>query len=177
MRFLPARLLAICLAFFAAGPAWAQYGEAEVKAAFIFNIARYAEWPDEALPAGTSFGFCLLGEAAAGSPLHEALKQLSAKTIRGRALEVRAGPRYDPLKPCHVAVVFPDAADRRQVLLDAGHTLTVADGQDFVEQGGALGLVMVERRVQFEANPEAARRAGIYLPAQLLKLARRVKGT
>jgi hypothetical protein len=38
-----------------------------------------------------------------------------------------------------------------------------------------IGLLLLDRRVQFEANAGAARRAGIRLPAQLLKLARRVQ--
>lgn len=177
MRRLPTLLLALCLTFVGGTlPARAQHSEADVKAAFIFNIARYAEWPDNALPEGGVLRICLLGDAAAGSPLHDALTLLGGRTIRGRLLEVRAGPRFDPLKPCHVTVMFPGAAERRRVLFDERHTLTIADGEDFIEQGGALGIVTVERRLQFEANLEAARRAGIYLPAQLLKLARRVKG-
>jgi hypothetical protein len=44
----------------------------------------------------------------------------------------------------------------------------------FVERGGMIGLVMSNRRVQFEVNAEAAERAGLMLGSQLMRLARAV---
>lgn len=168
------RVCGFLLLLLTAPLAFAQYSEAEVKAAFIFNIAKYAEWTAAALPAGAVLRICVLG--AEGGPLEVALRQHQGKQIRGHPVEVRAGLRFGAMKPCPVTVVTHGAAERLRVLNDERDTLTVSDEEGFIEQGGMIGLVMTNNRVAFEANLDAAQRGGVQLPAQLLKLARRVKG-
>lgn len=163
------RRLLVPLALLPAVPALAQYAEAEVKAAFVYNLAKYAEWPEQA-HAGGVLRICVLGEP---SPLAEALARLEGKPVRGLRIEVRQGMKIAALRPCHVAVVA-DAEQLRPLEAETA-TLSVGEGGGFVDAGGMIGLLLVDKRVQFEANAGAARRAGIRLPAQLLKLARRVK--
>ncbi len=39
-----------------------EFGEHEVKAAFIFNIAKFVEWPDKShAVSGTALNLCVLG--------------------------------------------------------------------------------------------------------------------
>jgi len=54
--------------------------------------------------------------------------------------------------------------------------LTVSDADSAVERGAIIGLKMEERRVRFEINMIAARRAGLKLSSQLLKVAVRLIG-
>jgi YfiR/HmsC-like len=153
--------------------AFAQYAEAEVKAAFVFNVAKFAEWPPEILPPGAPLRLCVLGTPDA---LGAALLALEGKTVQGRTLEVRAGAALAPLRPCHLLVLTPDVPEARRVLAGEQGTLTLGDGDGFTEAGGIIGITVAERRVRFDVNLEAARRGGIRLSAQLLRLARQVKG-
>lgn len=173
MRLLPGLLLSCTLA--QAPVAFAQHSDAEVKAAFIFNVAKFVEWSPETLPTGAPIRFCVLGGES--SQLTHALVSLNGKVLRGRNLEVRNGPRFDPLKPCHITVLMPDAGEQKRLLQEERNTLTVADSENFVENGGMVGLSVVNNRVAFDANLASAKRGGIELPAQLLKLARKVKGS
>ena len=55
--------------------------------------------------------------------------------------------------------------------------LTVGDSEGFCEAGGVINLVRKERHVQFQINSDAARRAGLKISSQLLKLATIVRDT
>lgn len=156
--------------------AFAQYAEAEVKAAFVFNAAKFAEWPVEHLPAGEPLRLCVLGMPGGPGTFGAALRALEGKTLQGHTLEVRAGPTLAPLRPCHLLVLMPDAPDARWVLAGEQGTLTFGDSDGFIDAGVIIGITVVERRVRFDVNLEAARRGGIGLSAQLLRLARQVKG-
>jgi hypothetical protein len=52
--------------------------------------------------------------------------------------------------------------------------LTVGDMNGFLESGGVINLIMENNKVHFEINISAAKRAGIAIRSQLLKLAKRV---
>jgi hypothetical protein len=80
------------------------------------------------------------------------------------------------LGACHLLVLMADAPEPRRVLAEAQGTLTLGEGDGFVDAGGMIGILVVERRVRFDVNLEAARRGGIGLSAQLLRLARQVRG-
>jgi hypothetical protein len=163
-------------ALLAAPAAFAQYAEAEVKAAFVFNAAKFAEWPAERLPAGAPLRLCVLGTPGGPGTFGAALLALEGKTVQGRTLEVRAGALLPQLQPCHLLVMMPDAPAPRQVLAEALGTVTFGDSDGFIDAGGIIGITVAERRVRFDVNLEAARRGGIHLSAQLLRLARQVKG-
>ena len=54
--------------------------------------------------------------------------------------------------------------------------LTVSDGESAAERGAIIGLTLDENRVRFEVNLVAARKAGLKLSSQLLKVAVRLIG-
>lgn len=176
MRFAADCLRAVLLAAVvcAGGNARGQFAESEVKAAFIFNVAKYAEWSEQALPAGAALRVCFLDADGHGGELADALARHRGKPIRSHALEVVAGRNIAALHPCHIVVLAPRAAERERILSEGRDMLTLSDSDDFIGEGGIIGLVVADQRVGFEANLASARRAGIRLPAQLLKLARRV---
>jgi hypothetical protein len=172
MRRLLAQLLIALLPLLAVPAARAQFGEAEVKAAFVYNVAKFAEWPVP-LPPGAPLRLCVLGGPSA---FGTALAALEGKAVQGRALEVRAGTSLPALRPCHLLVLMADVAAQRRVPMEEQGTLTLGDSEGFVDAGGMMEVTIAAGHVQFEVNLEAVRRGGIRLPAQLLKLARRVKG-
>ena len=88
---------------------------------------------------------------------------------------LRVTPKLSDLPACHVLSIH--VAERAGVAtmlkVVAGRPiLTVSDIEGFVDVGGTLGLVMVDGRIRFDANRDAARIQGLQLRAQLLSLAR-----
>ena len=149
--------------------------EFALKAAFIYNFAKFTEWP-AAPGAGTRDPIVLC--AHAGEPFDAALASIDGKSVQGRTLRVRRGLRPLEIKSCHV--VFIAASEERRIpeLLRAAAklpVLTIGDSDGFAEGGGMIGLINADNRVQFEINNEAARRANLKIGSQLLRLARLVK--
>lgn len=169
MRLAFIRLLLVLLPLLAAPAAFAQYSEAEVKAAFVFNVAKFAEWPAEVLPAGAPLRVCVLGKPGDFSG---ALATLDGRQVQGRTLAVSSGAAS---RPCHMLVLIGDASDPNRATVAETGTLTIAESLAFVDSGGMLGMGIVDNRVRFSVNVQAVRRAGIRLPAQFLRLATLVR--
>lgn len=177
VRILP-RVAALLLALAGALPAFAQgLSEAQVKAGMLFNFAKFVEWPESAFAAKDApFVLCLAGRENIGA----ALTALEGRAVQGRELRLRRGVTVDEIGACHM-LFLPDSEDRRLALFvrAAGNApvLLVSDIDGFTEAGGAITLVTVDSRVQFDVNLGAATRGGIRPPSQLLRLARTVTGT
>jgi hypothetical protein len=139
-----------------------------LKTAFVFNFARYTTWPPPS-PDGP-FYLCILGEDDFGT----AAQYLDGQHLRQRNIDVRFREVGDDLGGCQLVYVTQPLAGELDTLLPRLHAermLTVSDIPDFAARGGILGLKIVENRIRFEANPLAAKRAGLRLSAQLLRLA------
>lgn len=149
--------------------------EVELKAAYLFNFAKFAEWPAGILTPASPLTICAVGKDGLG----DSLQQLEAKTVQGRAVKVRRGVKAEDLKGCQLAF-FPAAENRPGGEVwraaEALSVLTIGDGDGFVEVGGMIGLVKRDNRITFDINADSAQRAGIRLSSQVLKLARSVKG-
>lgn len=139
-----------------------------LKTAFVFNFARYTTWPPPS-PDGP-FNLCILGEDDFGT----AAQYLDGQHLQARNIDVRFHKVGDDLGGCQLVYVTQPLAGQLDSLLPRLHAermLTVSDIPDFAARGGILGLKIVDNRIRFEANPIAAKRAGLRLSAQLLRLA------
>lgn len=149
--------------------------EIQVKAGYLYNFARYIEWPVEAFPgANAPFVLCVAGR----DPFGQALQAIDGKPVQGRPLQVRRGVAVENLQGCHLAF-FSDSEERRAVQAlrwTGGALLTVSDIDGFIDVGGGIGLVYSDERIQFEVNLPVLQRAGLKASSQLLKLARHVVG-
>ncbi len=148
--------------------------DAVVKAGFVYNFAKFAEWPAGAL-SDSQVTLCLVG----GDPMAAVSNLLEGKPLHGRTLTVRRNVRGDEIKGCGI-VYLTDIDERRQNdalrVLRNLPVLTIGDAEGFAEAGGMIGLVASDDRIQFEVNIDVSQRAGLKIHSQLLKLARSVKG-
>lgn len=143
--------------------------EDNVKAGLILNFAKYAEWPS-AVMAGDNLRICALGN----QPLSGKLAQIHGRQVQGREIQVRASARLDELRDCHVLYVPAGEQQRLDTMLrtlSQAPVLTVSDIDGFAQAGGIIGLKLRAGRVRFDINLAVARKAGLALSSQLLKLA------
>lgn len=154
----------------------AQASEAELKAAWLYNFAQHVEWPASAFKDDRApVVVCILG----AHPVEEALaKVVRGKAAQGRPVEVRRAAQPADLKGAHVAFI-PDAEKERfdqAVAAARGQALLlVGESEGCARRGAALNFYLDDSRVRFEANVEAASRAGLTVSSKLLKFARLVK--
>lgn len=167
--------LALALAFGLGGlaPARAQprvANEAELKAAFVYRIALFVEWPAESLPAGVPFQICSSGADPAWAA---AFATLEGKKVQGRPVAtVRALAGGDEPRGCHV--LFIPERDGRKPPSGTPGLLTIGEGEAFIAAGGMVGFVRQGAQLRFDIHREAATRAQLRLPTELLKVARNV---
>jgi hypothetical protein len=173
-----AGLLALSLGVTPAG-AGAQQAEA-VRAAFVLNFLKFAEWPAAAGPDSSSaLVIAALGEDSQSAAL---LAGLDGKEIQGRRIQVRVFRDAEQWRlggaGCQAMFISPSASGAWLELRTeiAGRpVLTICEAPGFCEQGGMLNLFEEDNRIRFEANPAAADRAGLKLRSTLLTLATIVK--
>lgn len=150
-------------------------GEREIKAAYLFNFARFAEWPAAAFVSPTApLRLCSLGAGR----FDAALQQLDGKAIRDRALSVRTDVGLDAVADCQLVYVGEADAVRLpavRAIADRSAILIVGEGDAAMERGAMIVFRPVERRLGFAVDLAAVRRVGVKLPAQLLALALEVR--
>ena len=149
--------------------------EHQVKAAFLYNFARYVEWPAEAFPPGAPLKVCVVGTDPFGSALEDAFRD---QVVHGRPVRISRGTTLAAVGRCHVLFLSTSEQRRWQELIEAlagVPTLTVADGPPLARQGGMVNFVIEAKRVRFEINRGAAEQAGLRISSKLLALARIVE--
>jgi hypothetical protein len=167
-------LAGLCLAL-APAPLAAQKApsEYEVKAAFLYNFARFVEWPPEAAGGDDRpFVVAVLGDDPFGDALD---RTLAGKTVASRPISVRRVS--SPEEAQRANIVFVCSSEKTNVthvlrVLGGGRVLTVGEMSGFAEQGGMIGFRTEDRRIRFDINADQAHRAGLRISSQLLKLAR-----
>jgi hypothetical protein len=146
--------------------------EYPVKAAFLFQFARFVEWPEDAAESGSPFEICVVGGDPFGAALERAIE---GKRVNGRALAVKRFRGLEELRPCPILFVGPEERRLWPAVLDrvgATPTLTVGEGREFVEAGGVIGFLVEDNRVRFAVNVGAAGRSHLRLSSRLLAVAR-----
>jgi hypothetical protein len=147
-----------------------QLTENQIKAAYLYNFAKFVEWPASALPTGAPLVIGIMGKG----PVGEAQSALSGRSAKGHRVQVRQVARAEEAGGCQILFIAGSERHRiKEILraLPAGGILTVSDIRNFCSQGGMIGLSPQGDKVQFEINLGSAERAGLKLSSQMLKLA------
>ncbi|MBT3012427.1 MAG: YfiR family protein [Candidatus Thiodiazotropha sp. (ex Lucina aurantia)] len=164
-------LLALGCINFAAFAEQQQGEENLLKAAFIFNFAKFARWPDgkwsEDKP---SLKICSIGY----DELANTLSRLNGKTLREHPVQIMQKQETDQLDVCHVLYLANSLkyeAIEITDLLQVKPILTVSEIPGFAESGGMIELYQRDGRIRFKVNLDITREAGLDLSSRLLKLA------
>lgn len=149
-------------------------GEYEVKAAFLYNFAKFIEWPAGSFADDRSpLTICVLGDA----PFGKGFDAIRSKTISNRSVSIRKIADGAAAGGCHLLFISASEQDHLDALLGSlgAHSIvTVSDITKFAPAGGMIAFVTVENKIRFEINIRSAKRAGITIGSQLLKLAKTV---
>ncbi len=142
-----------------------------IKAAILYNFAKFTRWPAAAFAsADAPLELCVIGV----DPFREALATIDGKRVGSRNLRTRLIADTAMIGACHVLFVSASERARLAEVLAAANgaaVLTVADIPDFTHAGGIIALNVVEDRTRFDVNRLAADQAGLALSAKLLRLA------
>lgn len=150
--------------------------EYPVKAAFLFNFAKFVEWPSDAFQGPEDpIGICVLGQNPFGSALEDVVRN---KIVANRAFLVREIANSQQASKCHIVFVTASERKRFRSLLEelkGRSILTVGETDDFISNGGVINFKLKDARVRIEIDAGAAERAKLHISSKLLSLAEIVK--
>lgn len=168
-----ALLLAATLCIGARLVAQTPAGEAQIKAAFVFNFFKFVDWPADTFHSPQDpFVIAIIGDGETEDATERFLldKQLGARPIVVRRI------KWDQsLAGVHAVFVADVDGKRLRRVLDAAQAasvLTIGESDQFASHGGVIGLLVDDRRVRFDIDTDAAQAAGLRVSSKLLALTR-----
>lgn len=153
----------------------------KVKAAFLYNFAKFIRWPDDAgADSDDRFVMGVLGDNGFARVLAQTVKtrKVHGRPVATRRLNWHSGMNPAVLRRCQVLYIGSSQRGRLGDLLAAlkGHSvLIVSDIPGIARKGGMIGFVLDRGRIAFEVNTGNLEGAGLKVSSQLLKLARTVE--
>ncbi len=147
--------------------------EHQVKIAFLYNFARFVEWPRSTFARPDAP--VVLGILGNDAFYAEIESMLEGKIVDLHPLVIR---RFRSVEQAHGSqILFIGGSPRTDLarvldLLGRLPVLTVGDADQFATQGGMIGFRMEDNKVRFEINVDAAERSGLKLSSKLLSVAR-----
>jgi hypothetical protein len=150
--------------------------EYQVKAAYMYNFAKFVDWPTMAFDSPAQpIVFCVLGQTPLSGPLEQAL---AGKVVDRRPLIFRQLTDSKQAAKCQVLFIgSPDKQPLRQILeeVKSFNLLTVGEVEGFTSQGGVIRFVLDAGRVRLEFNLDAADDAKLRISSKLLSLGKTIR--
>ena len=154
--------------------------EHRVKAAFLYNFIKFVDWPEEKVADNndtTVLG--IIGKHSFG----DAFEAVKGEKVKNRNIIVKYFTGFeqtrdkDALKKCHLLFICSSEKQHLKEILkiaESGNVLTVGDMDGSLTSGKVIEFVMEEKKVRFQINITAAKRAKLQIRSQLLRLAKKV---
>lgn len=143
-----------------------------VKAAFIFNFAKYVTWPQESFSDSSSpLSICVISP----DPFGTSLDELKHKSISGHPVDVKRVTPQSGEYDCHVVFSATENVHEMDELFastNAKPILTIGDAVGFAQRGGMINFYKEGERIRFEINVSAIKKSGLEINARLLQVAK-----
>ena len=141
--------------------------------AFLYNFMKLSEWP--AGVADIELTLCIIQ----ASDYTIDLDSLADKEIQGHSLKIKHLAQGDSAQDCQLLFITEEEKPIRvrEWLKNIANkpVLTVSGTDEFLDNGGMIGLVNDGNHLQFEVNLKRVEQVGIKLSSQMLQIARAVR--
>jgi hypothetical protein len=147
-------------------------GEYELKAAMLYNLTNFVDWPVTVSPGARKVIFlCVIGRDPFGD-------SLTSTDVNGpgsvRFVSIRHIQSDKEFAGCHV--LYIGSSERKAALqifssVKSSSVLTVGEMTQFAERGGMVQFSLEEQRIRFDINLDAVSRSRLKMSSKLLALA------
>jgi hypothetical protein len=162
-----------------ASPLMAQESEADIlnreyriKAAYLYQVGRYIEWPPAAFATPTSpFVIGVFADTAITADL---LQIAQSKKIQDRPIEIRSCTASSNFVDFHI--LFLPATLDPKIQVDVirktvgKNVLLIGEGAIFSEGGGCISFVIEENKIRLYIARKVIERQGLTVSAKLLQV-------
>lgn len=175
-QFIVVVALTLVLCCTVAGHTGGKPSEYQLKAAYLYNFAKFIRWPDSAFSdQNTPLVIGVLGE----NPFEGKLAPLTLRSVRNRPIKIRYFKTLKDVQTCHLLYISSSGATETKSVINGLGTrpiITVGDSKKFAVHGGGIQFVTNRGRLRFIINLKAAKNSRVKIEAQLLSLALEVLG-
>jgi len=170
-RTFPALFFAVLAVFlFAELVESAPASEYQIKAAFLFNFAKFVEWPPNVFPdANTPFVIGVLGQDPFGSYLEDTVQ---GERVNSRPLVVQRYRNTAEIKNCQVLFISDSESERLDQIVDhlKHRRILIVTDVDGGNGGVIIRFVKEGNRIRFKIDAQAAKAANLTISSKLLRL-------
>ena len=149
-----------------------KFPEATIKAAYIYNLVNFVEWPiDDML-----LNICIYGNT---KYYESAFSSMSALSKTGKVLKIKYMD-VDILMDkeiCQVVFISHVAVNSTQKILSQvkdSPSLTIGESDKFLEKGGMINFIHKANKIRFEINIKAYEKAELRISSKVLRIADRL---
>jgi hypothetical protein len=151
--------------------AHAEVQEYELKAAFVYNVALFTDWPaDTFADKEEPFIFCVAG----ADPFGSALDSMLSKSLKQRKIFVSRMGKNTDFSRCHILFIPAAETARTELILKDiknSSILTVSEDNSTFKKGSMLNLSIIENKLHFQVNMDVVTAAKLSISSKLLRLA------
>ena len=150
--------------------------QSELEAVYLYNFAKFVNWPPEAAPQSAPISICTLGN----DDFNGALDGITSnESLQGHKIAIRHLSSINDAGTCHI--LFIAASEEGKLTRDLTAVkvkpiLTVSSMPAFLERGGMIQFIIKDKRVRFAVNLAPATEAHLTVSSELLKVAVAVRG-
>jgi hypothetical protein len=148
--------------------------EQALTVAFLYNFLKFTEWPAGSI--SKEITLCVSDDSIFG----DELDAIAGRSAQNKSIRIKRIELGENAKGCQLLFLPREEKPVRiqEWLKNMGNTpvLMVSNSDEFLDMGGMIVLIDDGNRLQFEVNLERVRPTGLKLSAQLLKIARDVRG-
>jgi YfiR/HmsC-like len=148
--------------------------ESEIKASYLYNFARFTEWPGNAANPDLPITLCFLGRDTFSPSI---LNGFGKKSVGTHPLKVVVVTDIRPTQSCQIIYIGSSEDERAAAIIDGARqakAMTVGETVKFREAGGMVRLYKESGSVRFEVNVDELDRSSLKLSSKVLGIARLV---
>lgn len=150
--------------------------EYKIKAAYLYNLSKFIEWPEEkGQEAETAFTICVYGR----NPFADSLEKLREHKVKGRSIVIHYVAENQSIDGCKLVFLSRENTGPVPKALtgNGGNApiLSVSDDKNFLANGGLISLVTENDNVVLDINLTRAKQIGFNISANLLEIAHKVQ--
>jgi len=148
----------------------------KIQAVFVLNFMIYTKWKTDL---ADGLNLCLIGDVS----FSDASDMINGRTVNGRLLNVKKikgilKVSLSAVQDCHaifIANSYPKQdLDDLLKSLSKKSILTISERKSFIDDGGMINLIVVNKKQKFEINKSSADVAGISFSSKLLQLSHKL---
>jgi len=150
--------------------------ECQVKAAFLYNFAKFIQWPAQTFASADSpIVIGVLGQNPISGELEKAVQ---GRKINGRGIIVRQVESVAAAR--QTQILFVDSTQENSLdefmgALKGAPVVTVGESDSFARHGGMITFIPQGDKLRFAINVAPAENSGVKISAQLQKLATEIR--